>query len=375
MKLVYVFPEPLPLQKARGVQVAWMVTALAKAGVAVDLCHAPSALGTPLDPIDVAAPPGLTLTPVSRALPSPFKRWSSTALFVRRVVKHIEAQKPDAIFVRHLKTAALLLKAVPHIPLYYEAHELFADTTERPSKQRKLAAQEAFVLKHATGVIYISAAARTTIRARYATGAADLVLHSGVEPPAQLQPKNWQDCARNILYTGSFYGWKGVDDLVRAAEELPQCHIKLIGGEQDEIARLSSTPAVLRGTVSMVPKLKPSAIAPHLENACIAVLPNRAGGVSNFTSPLKLFEYMGAGCAIVAADIPSIREILGADDASWFEPGNPQSLAQAIHKLVDNPELARTQAARLREKSSLYTWDARALAVKEFIERTRRSGF
>jgi glycosyltransferase involved in cell wall biosynthesis len=73
-----------------------------------------------------------------------------------------------------------------------------------------------------------------------------------------------------------------------------------------------------------------------------------------------LFEYMAAGCAIVASDLPSIREILAEDDAIWFRAGDSHSLAAGLRRLSSDPELARTLAARVHAKASQYTWIARA---------------
>ena len=83
----------------------------------------------------------------------------------------------------------------------------------------------------------------------------------------------------------------------------------------------------------------------QLGASCIAVLPNRDDTDSRFTSPIKLFEYMAAGCALVVSDLPSLREVLGQDDAVWTAPGDAASLASAIRALAEDPERARRLAA------------------------------
>ena len=55
-------------------------------------------------------------------------------------------------------------------------------------------------------------------------------------------------------------------------------------------------------------RIAPAAVRALLEKSCIAVLPNRADADSAFTSPIKLFEYMAAGCAVVAADLPAAED-------------------------------------------------------------------
>jgi glycosyltransferase involved in cell wall biosynthesis len=76
---------------------------------------------------------------------------------------------------------------------------------------------------------------------------------------------------------------------------------------------------------------------------------------------------MAAGCAVVAADLPSIREILGPNDAAWFEAGNPASLAAALRELAADSARAEAMGNALREKSAAYTWQARAEKLRDFL--------
>ena len=380
MRLLYAFPEPLPLPRARGVQVAHAVASLAAAGVAVDLAHVPIAGASPLAPLGVESVTGVELLPLSRGWPAPlhrlppFSHWHSARFFAARLRDEIAARRPDLLYVRHLKLADLLLGWRLTVPMVYEAHEVFADTAPLRRRER-VAAME----RRGGGDRRADprAGRRPTAGAVAGDGAARpladgsprrlLVLPNGVARPASLPAKPWAECAQHVIYAGSFFGWKGVDDIVAAAAGLKGFRISLVGGEAAQMARLQPALSASGAAIGLVPRLPHAEVMDRLAAACIAVLPNRPDPDSAFTSPIKLFEYMAAGCAVVAADLPPIREILGPDDAAWFEAGNPASLAAALRELAADAARAEAMGQTLREKSAAYTWQARAERLRDFI--------
>ena len=55
----------------------------------------------------------------------------------------------------------------------------------------------------------------------------------------------------------------------------------------------------------------------------------------DYASPLKIFDYMAAGRAIVAPDQENIREILrDGETALLFDPSRPEAMWQAIARLA-----------------------------------------
>ena len=87
-----------------------------------------------------------------------------------------------------------------------------------------------------------------------------------------------------------------------------------------------------------------------------------------FTSPLKLFDYMAAGVPIVASDLPALREVLQHErNVLLARPGDPDSFAEAVRRLLGEPELARRLGQQAREDVRQYGWDARAAALLDFI--------
>ena len=88
-----------------------------------------------------------------------------------------------------------------------------------------------------------------------------------------------------------------------------------------------------------------------------------------YASPLKIFDYMAAGCAIVAPDQPNIREILEHErTALLFNPDDPAALWQAISRLVEDPALRQrlAAAARAELEAKDYTWQGNARRIAQW---------
>jgi glycosyltransferase involved in cell wall biosynthesis len=365
MKLLYAFPEPLPLPRARGLQVVQTVRALAGQHMDVELCYVP-AKGDPFGACDLARPENVSLLPLSRSLPWPLDGIHSNRFFAARLARHLAAHPVDAIMVRHLKLARALQERFPDIPLLYEAHEVFADTA--PERRRARTARlERYVVEHAQAVVANSHATAGRLGERYGLGRVQ-VIPNGVDFRSLIPDKDWAHCAERIVYAGSFFGWKGVADLVAAARELPGLRISLLGGDEDSIRRMREHALAGGAELEFTGRVSPQRVAQALEQACIAVLPNRADADSAFTSPIKLFEYMAAGCAIVASDLPAVREILAEDEAVWIRPGDAQSLAAGLRRLAADPGLARALSARVRAKARRYTWVQRGIDLTQALQ-------
>jgi len=103
-------------------------------------------------------------------------------------------------------------------------------------------------------------------------------------------------------------------------------------------------------------------IADHLAVFDLALQPD----VVPYASPLKIFEYMALGLAIVAPDSANVREILvDGKTARLFDPDQPDAFQSAIRQLCDDPalrqRLAAGAAAALRQAD--LTWDHNARRV------------
>jgi glycosyltransferase involved in cell wall biosynthesis len=69
-----------------------------------------------------------------------------------------------------------------------------------------------------------------------------------------------------------------------------------------------------------------------------------------------LVEAMAAGLPIVAADVPSSRELCG-DAAVYFAPFDVRACADALRKVADSPELAADLRAKATVRATEFTWE------------------
>ena len=84
--------------------------------------------------------------------------------------------------------------------------------------------------------------------------------------------------------------------------------------------------------INMVGYVKPSLIQYYLAAADILVAPNSAKSDAsmNYTSPLKLYEYMASRRPIILSDLTSMRNLIDAKFVFWMKPDDPKSLIDKI---------------------------------------------
>lgn len=199
----------------------------------------------------------------------------------------------------------------------------------------------------------------------YAPDAVDVDDFLHPEPAAVARKRIGLPLDKKIaLYAGRIDSWKGVDTLLEASELLPgTMQIAIIGGTEEQIAQLRPRYPRVRFL-----GYRPYAELPDNQSAAdVLVLtgdPNSA--VAQFyTSPLKLFTYMASGIPIVAADLPSFRDVLSEREAFFFEP-NAAALAEALLFAVTHPEDAAGRASAARQKVQAFSWAERARAISAF---------
>ena len=173
------------------------------------------------------------------------------------------------------------------------------------------------------------------------------------------------------LYCGSLYlyGWKGVGILLAAAKILPEDYlVVLVGGEPNELAKIKKEYDI--SNLLLAGRRSREEVPYYLKSADVLVLPNKSGDKMSeqYTSPLKLFEYMASGVPIVASDLPSLREVLSEQNSFLVKPNSPPSLAKGIQAVLADGVLAERFARQALIEVKKYTWEKRAERIIDFIK-------
>lgn len=168
-------------------------------------------------------------------------------------------------------------------------------------------------------------------------------------------------------FTGFMRDWHGLDrvvDFIVDSDADAGLHFLALG---DGPARAGlEARAAERGVadrITFAGLIGRDEIAGYVAAFDIALQPD----VVTYASPLKLFEYMACGAAIVAPDTANIREVLtDGVDALLFDPGDSENFCGAINRLAGDPALRQrigVAAARTIDEKGL-TWDANAQRVE-----------
>lgn len=183
----------------------------------------------------------------------------------------------------------------------------------------------------------------------------------------------WSD--RVVLgFTGFVRAWNGLEaavDLLAAPGSEALALLVVGDGTARESIERRARQLGVQDRMHVTGLLQRSEIPNWVSAFDIALQP----AASPHASPLKLFEYMALGRAIVAPDQPNIREVLQHDhNALLFEPGNSAAFAQAVKQLASDPalreRLARAAAGTITQRDM--TWAHNARRVTELAQRVVR---
>lgn len=243
-----------------------------------------------------------------------------------------------------------------------------------------------FLYDHADAVVTVGEGYEERIRARYGVRRPIDVIPNGVIASV-FQRSGARDAVRDahgwagrfvVLYLGTHGLSQKLETVVEAAallERDERFHFVFVG---DGAAREQIAQQVRAKGLSHVELLgqRPKAEVPDLYEAadcCVVPLKRSALYAGNY--PSKMFEAMAMACPIVLSVEGIAADLLRRADAGLAVPAeSPQDLAEAIRRLVDDPERAlqmgRNGRAFVCEHFSRERWAARLLAV---LERVRRS--
>jgi glycosyltransferase involved in cell wall biosynthesis len=178
--------------------------------------------------------------------------------------------------------------------------------------------------------------------------------------------------AKLILYVGRILDWKGLEILPATAQLLgDNVVIGIVGGTRKRFIQITGITNIPNNLVFYGEQ--PFGDMPLWISAADAVLMTSTARNElsyRWTSPMKAFEYMACGVPIIAADTPSMREIVSTSNAFLYQPDDASSLAGEIRAVLSNPEEAQRRGDAALVASRACSWNARAEHIVQFIQKS-----
>jgi glycosyltransferase involved in cell wall biosynthesis len=191
--------------------------------------------------------------------------------------------------------------------------------------------------------------------------------------------------ARIVTYVGTLSAAHGLDTLLDACEQLVQAKgheiQTLIVGEgvlRTHIERTISEKG-LKDHVTLVGQVPLEDVPQYMcaGDVCVATFAECVATAGGF-SPLKVYEYMACGRALVASDFSCFSDLVTEGPCGLVtEPGDATALSQAVLRLLENPAEAEQMGRRGRELvEKRFTWDiATDKIVRIMTELNRGKGW
>jgi glycosyltransferase involved in cell wall biosynthesis len=266
--------------------------------------------------------------------------------------------------------AAVTAGRILGIPSVYEVRGLWEVTRgsrdpewARSDQYKYIARMEADAARGATKVLAITQALKDELVERGVDEDKIVLVPNGVDTERFTPLPRDEELAAQlgvagktvIGYVGTVVDYEGLDLLLEAAATLKRTrddfHVLIIGdGAKLEELQASAAEQGLDDMVTFTGRVPHEDVERYYSIIDITPFPRLALPVCEMVSPLKPFEAMAMGKAVIASDVAALAEIVTPGmNGLLHEKGSAGSLTEQVEDLLDDPELRVRLGAQARD--------------------------
>lgn len=308
-----------------------------------------------------------------------------TKLFADKVLQKVQDWQPEFIQFRSLWDGFALAQRKAFLPqgptLIYELHGLPEYELEHhysflpESILEKIKQQQVLTLQAADYFICPSEQHINHLQAQGISPDKVFRVGNGVDLQ-RFQPDPQQEEPGKVLYIGTLAPWQGLETLIEALPLLKSyARVQVVGKGNPRWQRDLITKAYQLGVSHAFEILNPlshEAMPALLQTAEVVVAPldDSHRNCVQGCDPIKIFEYMACGKAILASDLPVINAILNDQkNALLFGVNDAQSLAEKMDLLLQNQTLRQTLGEQARKTAQeKYSWEQMHLRLNQVYQ-------
>jgi glycosyltransferase involved in cell wall biosynthesis len=294
-------------------------------------------------------------------------RFINSIIFLFFTLFKIIQIKPELIYTRY--RFSLILNFLLKIPIIFEDHS-------PPNGFYKKIIQKA-LKKNVIKIIVISSALKKIYLHSIPKIKSDkiIIAHDGANP-INISSNSTIDTIRlnkkslNIGYIGHLHKGRGIDMILGIAEKISTHDFHIIGGETKDInywKDLNKQKNVIfhgykiNSEISKLLIQFDILLAPYQYKVFI----NSGLNTASWMSPLKVFEYMSAGKAIISSKLDVLEEVLSHNfNALMVKPDNLNDWVNAVNILIEDKQLReRLGNQALKDFKNKFTWEKRVAYI------------
>lgn len=256
------------------------------------------------------------------------------------------------------------------IPSIYEVRGLWEVTRGSRNPEwaesnmfKYIARMEADAAKGATRVFAITEALREEMIKRGVDGDKIEIVPNGVDtsrfnpiPRDEELASQLGVAGKTVIgYVGSVLDYEGIELILEAAEVLNRTredfHVLIVGdGAELERFQYHVQERELEHVVTFTGRVPHEEVERYYSLVDITPFPRLPLPVCEMVSPLKPFEAMAMGKAVISSDVAALKEIVTPGvNGHLHEKGNTDSLIEQLTKLLDDPVYSKQLGAQARE--------------------------
>ncbi len=205
-------------------------------------------------------------------------------------------------------------------------------------------------------------------KVRIAPNGTDMARYAGLPCAADARRQLGLQDNPTVVYTGHFYSGRGMDLLLDLAHAFPSVSFLWVGGKPRDVDpwrdRLKEAGL---GNVTITGFIENDRLPLYQAAADVLVMPyNQAvsgsggGNIVEVFNPMKMFDYLATGRAILSSDLPVLHEVLNAGNAEFARPGDSQEWIEALGGLLADPLRREKLGGQARQDAAQYDWQVRA---------------
>ncbi len=300
---------------------------------------------------------------------------ASRRLFFLSAVRRAKMLKPDLLYAWPLPSAVMGL--MNGMPVILELHDL-------PSgRVGPLWFRYFRDFKGKKRITLITSALKDALSERYgdAFRNSDVVLApNGVEPerfnalPDQVTARKNLGLkeAPTVVCTGHLYSGRGVDLFIHLAKTFQDKGIQFVwaGGKPADV-EIWTKQAESLPTLNFCGFIPNTQLPTYQAAADVLLMPysreigisSGAGNSAHVSSPMKMFEYLATGRAILASDLPVFHEVLNEKNAVFCPPEDIAAWEKSLEYLLDNPGKRQELSVQAQLDAQRYSWTERARRI------------